>query len=561
MLVSGKLTPRVSVPVSGTDFALLTARHDGAVSPGHGYGIGFSRGSVATDLRLGLRLLNGTGLPSSLVTHTKASFTVQEYELELYVADGVQEAWVRAADGNVYTLSATDTTHDGNNDHSAGFYNDSAQISDADEFRTRPSKYLIVSGLSTGESVRVLDGNDEVVASASEAGGQASVPLSNFSTGRARPSEGYQTIQVLDAGLSVVAEYVDGGVHPGAEMTRSGSAIAFDTSGDDLLDGLVAFDNFDGVTPGPEHGDGGEGVNLLDFFLNGNVIKSALEGAGNNIISWDAAGDDGADVDVVIELRPGDVLSGIKFRLMARQDPLSSTLDCYMIELRANGSVISEFRLVRLLNGAFQQFDTTAAVSFSTTDNVRLRLQCIGTTVRGKIWKYPDAEPGTWLRTATDSNHVSGQIMVETRASDYEISYISVNKAGGTTPDPEQVATEDDIRTFFEDQTPGTPVTGWTPFSGQTADLWHVVGWPGTSMIAPVVTGDDGYFGGGGGGGSESVISGKGGRGGGGDGSFTGAGEDGTDDTGGGGGGSHETIHDGGDGGDGIVVVRTELVA
>src|SRR5690606_25711879 len=83
-----------------------------------------------------------------------------DYVVQLYVADGVQKAWV---DG--FELTAADTSFDGQNDHTLALRHGASGAGGttiADDVIWHAARYLTVGGLPTDWVAKVLDGADAV---------------------------------------------------------------------------------------------------------------------------------------------------------------------------------------------------------------------------------------------------------------------------------------------------------------------------------------------------------------------------------------------------------------
>lgn len=52
----------------------------------------------------------------------------------------------------------------------------------------------------------------------------------------------------------------------------------------------------------------------------------------------------------------------------------------------------------------------TAAITLSHGGTYKIRLQCIGTTIRARAWDIGGGEPGSWMISFTDSTYASGMV-------------------------------------------------------------------------------------------------------------------------------------------------------
>lgn len=191
------------------------------------------------------------------------------YTMQLYVADGVQQAFMRPSSGPDRRVSSSSTTYDGQNTRSAGVRSHGGSNGVGrrtwDDNMVFRSKNLIVSGIPTGGKAQIRNAADGLVAEATEVGGVATIDCSGFgdgATGVAEdvPTVGWQTIKVLDVASALVDEITTGGIYPGDELEVVGGVLQYvDLGGGQLALGLVEWEDFSRLTPGPLNGDGGIG--------------------------------------------------------------------------------------------------------------------------------------------------------------------------------------------------------------------------------------------------------------------------------------------------------------
>lgn len=198
--------------------------------------------------------------------------------LQAYVEDSLQEYSCRGPNGNPRAVSivrdsASSTTYNGL-DRSFGFYCEGSPISGTnkqgicDELACFASKYLTIGNAPTGGSAEVLNASGVVVGTGTESGGEILVDLSmygNGTTGAPEPvpiPQGFSTVVVYDSGASEVAR-ASGSFYPGGEFDVNGTSldVRVDSSGAEPVPviGLLHYSDFSELTPGPLHGDGGDG--------------------------------------------------------------------------------------------------------------------------------------------------------------------------------------------------------------------------------------------------------------------------------------------------------------
>jgi len=92
-----------------------------------------------------------------------------------------------------------------------------------------------------------------------------------------------------------------------------------------------------------------------------------------------------------------------RVQLRASSDTNEIPANCYEWVLENNGSQIS---LRKRVAGAESTLSTT--VWARNVGLNHLRFQCVGTTIRYRVWADGAGEPGTWASSVTDSSHSSG---------------------------------------------------------------------------------------------------------------------------------------------------------
>lgn len=98
------------------------------------------------------------------------------------------------------------------------------------------------------------------------------------------------------------------------------------------------------------------------------------------------------------------------------------------------------FQMWKISGGATTQLGSTATNQIAWPSDlwaapyVLMRLECTGTTIRGRAWFEGDAEPGTWAVSVTDADHASGDVGIIYRQNNQRFahSWLSV----GTDGDP-----------------------------------------------------------------------------------------------------------------------------
>jgi hypothetical protein len=218
----------------------------------------------------------------NLATATSAPNQALRYPIQFYVGAGVQEGWSPYG-----SAQAADTTYDGRTNGEVILFalNGTTTLrlgfSDLMVFRT---KNLLIQGAPSGWSARVKNAAGSVVSTGSESGGLIVVDLFQVGASAANevvPVAGWPTLELLDGSSVVQASITGGGIFPGALLTYTGSALAYDLNADgDPITGLEHYDNFLGVRPLPSVGNGGRGKEAPDFSAFGGSPAGTFGGGG-----------------------------------------------------------------------------------------------------------------------------------------------------------------------------------------------------------------------------------------------------------------------------------------
>ncbi len=193
------------------------------------------------------------------------------YTIQLYVADGVQQGHLQT-DTNEVRKATADATYDGQNARSFGTRawggTNGIGRRQFDELMCFRSKWVIVGGVPTGGKAQVRNAAGGLVAEATEVAGVATIDCSRYGNGTTGapepvPAKGWRTLRVLNVAGTVVAELSTDGIYPGAELDVVAGALVFrDLGGGEMAVGVIDMETFNGLTPGPEHGDGGAGRSI-----------------------------------------------------------------------------------------------------------------------------------------------------------------------------------------------------------------------------------------------------------------------------------------------------------
>lgn len=97
----------------------------------------------------------------------------------------------------------------------------------------------------------------------------------------------------------------------------------------------------------------------------------------------------------------------------------------YKIVSNTQTSLGSASNVITALSGEFER-------SF-----VKIRLQCVGTTIRAKMWRDEDSEPGSWQVSVTDSSvSAAGDagVIVHGYGTKYSLDYLGVGTGADAAP-------------------------------------------------------------------------------------------------------------------------------
>lgn len=133
------------------------------------------------------------------------------------------------------------------------------------------------------------------------------------------------------------------------------------------------------------------------------------------------AGISAADVDVLLKVSGSPRFGAAAFSntgpiaVAARASSIGSTgrpANCYYVA--TNGSTSNthnrNLALWKVVSGTQTQVGSTVSSVITAADPydfhkwIYLRFQCVGTTIRAKLWRDGDTEPGSWSISATDSS-------------------------------------------------------------------------------------------------------------------------------------------------------------
>ena len=182
-----------------------------------------SSSDATTAHRPTLNVVAGT-----LDTSAASSSAGTDYPAQLYVADGVQEAAVAGV-----TLSATDTTFDGQDARAAALHGGAGGGAAFDDVLWAGTKYVRVSGLPTDWMAQILDSTGAAVAEATEDGtGTAAIDASVYGGASGPvPMAGWPTLVVLDDYGDEAARVEDMALYPGATASYDETAGSLMLSG------------------------------------------------------------------------------------------------------------------------------------------------------------------------------------------------------------------------------------------------------------------------------------------------------------------------------------------
>ncbi len=91
-----------------------------------------------------------------------------------------------------------------------------------------------------------------------------------------------------------------------------------------------------------------------------------------------------------------------RYGLAVRHRASAWNSDCYHMEVASQGT--QRIKLVKRVNGVLTVLATSTAIDANGDGNLKVRLEVVGSTIRGRVWLATAAEPTTWDVTATDTS-------------------------------------------------------------------------------------------------------------------------------------------------------------
>lgn len=100
-----------------------------------------------------------------------------------------------------------------------------------------------------------------------------------------------------------------------------------------------------------------------------------------------------------------DIIMSFKFR-----DDSATNFYRYRVQFDTDGNIY--LRLVKSVAGIESTIGASAIEidDYSAGEDFTIRIRCVGTSIKAKVWKTANAEPGGWHSSETDSAHSSGEI-------------------------------------------------------------------------------------------------------------------------------------------------------
>lgn len=181
-----------------------------------------------------------------------------------------------------------------------------------------------------------------------------------------------------------------------------------------------------------------------------------IKGLGSNYKTINAGLGSFTDVDIVCKSTLSSIppasnaFSGGTICIFARGDGSFTGEDrpnnCYLAaincntNLASNGSILSTYKVVSgsLTSLVFNVPVLSGLPSAELAHEVPVfvRFQCIGTSIRCKVWKHPDSEPGSWAIDTTDSTFAAGQVGISypNNKQEFISSFLSIGTGGDPAP-------------------------------------------------------------------------------------------------------------------------------
>lgn len=240
------------------------------------------------------------------------------------------------------------------------------------------------------------------------------------------PVGGFPEITISDGGDNEVVSHITDAIYPGGQYRWAFENATRPTTRDNWEDEVKA----DPVTPtgwteryaSADHGGASwliEDEAAFDVVQAWNILYPTVSGV-YHALSLDAL-DGVEDIDIVVDVSNP---SGGKYAgILARGSGTSqATASGYW--LRNNGTATLDLREVTNNSaGTTDSADLSTRIGedFHAAGILRMRLRCVGSDIKGKMWRAGREEPDGWDVEISDSTHSSGYcgIIVEDNAGQF----------------------------------------------------------------------------------------------------------------------------------------------
>lgn len=175
-------------------------------------------------------------------------------------------------------------------------------------------------------------------------------------------------------------------------------------------------------------------------FAGSKVLRAEIASSGRHVISWNAAGGEIVDVEVLAKVRfeAGLALNETGPRTVVRGGGSATEEEGYAVQLRehATSGFSDTSEIMRVASGSFSRLGA-ANLNVQPGSWYWLRLRVEGAAVRSKCWPDGTGEPDEWEIEASDESLESGWIGFGAQTSGtYYCGFFSFNAEGGSAPTP-----------------------------------------------------------------------------------------------------------------------------
>lgn len=192
----------------------------------------------------------------------------------------------------------------------------------------------------------------------------------------------------------------------------------------------------DGWTKRSSSGSIGALVDVLAGSVGGRAVTISNPTVQVRAVTWKFIQSSATDTEILALIKWGSAGTNGGSGLMARgasDAQAGYTAVQHGTATATNGA----FEVAEVVAGSYAGHNQSVKVPTAGT-RYWVRFQCIGTTIRGRMWAFGTAEPATWDSTDTDATLATGfgGLMVVDTSPSFVCEFFSVGLDGKTAPFP-----------------------------------------------------------------------------------------------------------------------------